>query len=303
LAAAQARKEKNAMTTDFTANKPSVDSELERTLNGIGIPPRPIIIDRITQEMRKDEPNFNYLGQLITADVSLAASLIKMANSPYFGLQGRARSVNDAVLMLGLKVTSRAIAGLSLRRAFPASPQLERFWSASAQTAALSGWLVSALEIPGLRADEAYTFGLFRDCGIPVLQRRFSNYEQTLVRANDELEQPFTHVEIEQYSTDHATIGCLLAQNWWLPEEICLAIRHHHDMQVINAIETSLPATSLQMIAVSQTSEYLLQLITGLSHTCEWTKLGASCLRLLNITQVELPGLCKKAVEVLETVE
>ena len=74
-------------------------------------------------------------------------------------------------------------------------------------------------------------------------------------------------------------------------------------MQVINAIETSLPATSLQMIAVSQTSEYLLQLITGLSHTCEWTKLGASCLRLLNITQVELPGLCKKAVEVLETVE
>jgi HD-like signal output (HDOD) protein len=240
---------------------------------------------------------------LITADVSLAASLIKMANSPYFGLQGRARSVNDAVLMLGLKVTSRAIAGLSLRRAFPASPQLERFWSASAQTAALSGWLVSALEIPGLHADEAYTFGLFRDCGIPVLQRRFSNYEQTLVRANDELEQPFTHVEIEQYSTDHATIGCLLAQNWWLPEEICLAIRHHHDMQVINAIETSLPATSLQMIAVSQTSEYLLQLITGLSHTCEWTKLGASCLRLLNITQVELPGLCKKAVEVLETVE
>ena len=291
------------MTTDSTANKPSVDSELERTLNGIGIPPRPVIIDRITQEMRKDEPNFIHLGQLITADVSLAASLIKMANSPYFGLQGRARSVNDALLMLGLKVTSRAVAGLSLRRAFPASPQMERFWSASAQTAVLSGWLVSVLEVPGLHADEAYTFGLFRDCGIPVLLRRFSNYEQTLVRANDELEQPFTHVEIEQYSTDHAMIGCLLAQNWWLPEEVCLAIRHHHDMHVINSIETSLPATSLQMIAVGQTAEYLLQLITGLSHTCEWTKLGASCLRLLNITQVELPELCKKAVEVLETVE
>ena len=291
------------MTTDSTAKKPSVDGELERTLNGIGIPPRPIIIDRITQEMRKDEPNFIYLGQLITADVSLAASLIKMANSPYFGLQGRARSVNDALLMLGLKVTSRAVAGLSLRRAFPASPQLERFWSASAQTAVLSGWLVSVLEMPGLHADDAYTFGLFRDCGIPVLLRRFSNYEQTLVLANDELELPFTHVEIEQYSTDHAMIGRLLAQNWWLPEEVCLAIRHHHDIHVIESMDTSLPATSLQMIAVSQTAEYLLQLITGLSHTCEWTKLGASCLRLLNITQVELPELCKKAVEMLETVE
>jgi HD-like signal output (HDOD) protein len=291
------------MTTDPTNQPPSVDSVLERTLKDIGIPPRPVILDRIEEEMRRADPRFNHLGQLIGADVSLAASLIKMANSPYFGLHSRARSVNDALLMLGLNVTSRAIAGLSLRKAFPANSQFERFWNASAQIAALSGWLARIVDKPRLRADETYTYGLFRDCGIPVMLRRFPSYDRTLARANDEAERSFTQVELQDFPTDHAMIGCLLAQNWWLPEEICLAIRHHHDRQTIDLFESGLPSVSRYMIATSQTAEYLLQQLTGRSHTCEWPKLGASCLRLLDLTENDLLAFHKEAAAVLETVE
>lgn len=291
------------MTMDSSNPQMSVDSVLERTLKDIGIPPRPLIIDRIVQEMNRAEPNFNHLGQLIGADVSLAASLIKMANSPYFGLHNRARSVNDALLMLGLNVTSRAIAGLSLRNAFPPSAKLERFWNSSAQIAALSGWLARIINKPRLRADETYTYGLFRDCGIPVLLRRFPTYELTLARANDEATLPFTQVELKDFPTDHAMVGCLLAQNWWLPEEVCLAIRHHHDRQVIDLLESGLPLVSRYMIAAAQTAEYILQHVTGLSHTSEWPKLGASCLRLLDLTEGELPALYVQAAEILKTVE
>lgn len=289
------------MTAQNTASGPTIESELARVLKDIGIPPRPVILDRIAEEMRKEDPSLIYLGQLISADVSLSASLIKMANSPYFGLHTRARSVNDAMLMLGLKVTSQAIAGLSLRRAFAATPPMERFWNSSAQMAVLSGWLAHILEKPRLRTDETYTYGLFRDCGIPVLLRRFPDYERTLARANDELELPFTEVELKDIPADHATVGCLLAQNWWLPEEICLAIRHHHDLQTVDLLQSPLPAATRHMIAVGHTAEYLLQLNTGLSHTCEWTKHGAACLRLLDITQAELPALCEEADEVLKT--
>jgi HD-like signal output (HDOD) protein len=290
------------MTSENPESGPTVESELERVLKDIGIPPRPIILDRISEEVRKEEPSFIYLGQLISADVGLAASLVKMANSPYFGLHSRARSVNDAMLMLGLNVTSRAIAGLSLRKAFQSTAPMERFWSASAQIAVLSGWLAHILEKPRLRPDESYTYGLFRDCGIPVLLRRFPTYEQTLARANDELELPFTQIELNDFPADHTTVGCLLAQNWWLPEEICLAIRHHHDLHTFDLLQSSLPTASRYMMAVAHTAEYLLQLNTGLSHTCEWTKHGGACLRLLDITQAELPALCEEAAEVLKSV-
>lgn len=291
--------------TPISPNSPpsSVESVLERTIKDIGIPPRPAILDRIAEEMRKDEPSFNHLAQLISADVSLAAGLIKTANSPYFGLHSRARTVNDALMVLGLSVTSRAIAGISLRKAFPVSARLERFWNASAQIAALSGWLAGVLDRRHLRAGESHTYGLFRDCGIPVLLRRFPAYEQLLDRANNEAELPFTQVELQDLPTDHAMIGCLLAQNWWLPEEVCLAIRHHHDLQAIDLLESGLPAASRHMIAAAQTAEHLLQQATGLSHTSEWGKLGPSCLRVLDLTQEELTALQGQAVEVLKTVE
>lgn len=147
----------------------SLDNVLEETLKNIGIPPRPEIIDRIATEMAKEDPSFHHLGQLIGADVSLSASLIKTANSPFYGFRSRAQSSNEALMMLGLDVTSRAIAGISLRKAFPADIRLERFWHASGQIAALSGWLTQIIGKKRFRADTAHTFGLFRDCGIPVM--------------------------------------------------------------------------------------------------------------------------------------
>ncbi|HPU80913.1 HDOD domain-containing protein [Accumulibacter sp.] len=48
----------------------------------------------------------------------------------------------------------------------------------------------------------------------------------------------------QDFWTDHAMVGCLLAQNWWLPEESCPAIRHHHDRSPIDFFDSGLPASS-----------------------------------------------------------
>ncbi len=93
------------MMTNNMSVSLSVDGVLEQSIKGIDIPPRPLIIDRVRAAMNEEVPNFKRVGELISADVSLAAGLIKTANSPYFGCQSRARSINEALLMLGLDVT------------------------------------------------------------------------------------------------------------------------------------------------------------------------------------------------------
>ncbi len=162
-------------TTETPSTSP-FDAMLEGSLKDIGIPPRPLILERISHEMLQPEPDYKRLSSVISADVSLSASLIKTANSPFFGYRGRVRSISEALMMLGLDVASRAIAGIILRQAFPASPHLVRFWDASARIARLSGWLTQYLGNHKLRPDDAYTFGLFRDCGIPILHLRFPDY-------------------------------------------------------------------------------------------------------------------------------
>ncbi len=164
---------------------PSVEQALELSMRDIGIPPRPLILDKIAHEMQLPEPDFRHLTNIVSADVALAAGLLRTANSPYFGFETRAKTVMQALLMLGLEAASRAIAGLILRRIFPPLPAIERFWDGSARVARTSGWLVRKLGVrDNVRADDAYTYGLFRDCGIPILMKKFPGYVDVLKSAN-----------------------------------------------------------------------------------------------------------------------
>lgn len=276
----------------------SVDALLERSIKDIGIPPRPLILDRIANEMQNDEPDYKRLASLISTDVSLAASLIKTANSPFFGFRNRVRSASEALMMLGLDVASRAIAGIILRKMFPLSPQLERFWDASARIARLSGWLAQHVGHNQLRPDDAYTFGLFRDCGIPVLLARYPGYASILAAANDETERSFTAIEDAEMSANHAMVGNLLAQSWWLPAETCVAIRHHHDATMIDTA-SGLPLSSRYRIAIAQFAEYLMQQHSGLSQTQEWPKLGSACLSLLDLAEDDVATLLTESASVM----
>lgn len=291
------------MTAPQQDSQPTeVDNLFERSILDLGIPPCPVILDRFMAEMRKDEPDYNRLANIIGTDVSLSAALIKTANSPFFGLRQRVRSGGEALTMLGLKSSSRAIAGIILRKSFPNVSNLERFWDASARIARLSGWLAQHLGIRGLCAEDAYTFGLFRDCGIPVLLGRFQNYEAVLDMANRDAERSFIEVEEVEMPTNHAMVGCILAQSWWLPEEICLAIRNHHDLAALGSASSELPMLSRRLVATAQLAEHIVQRKLGLSLTQEWQKLGATCLQLLDLEEGQLEALNIEAESIL-TVE
>lgn len=284
-----------------TAQSARVESLLESMLNDSGIPSRPAILDRVHIEMEKDDPDFNLLARIISADVALAGGLISISNSPYFGFHGRVRSVNEALMVLGLDIACRAIAGLILRKLFPVTLALERFWDASASIARLSGWLAQhpAINI-SVHANDAYTFGLFRDCGIAVLLNRFPYYHDVLQQANDEKERSFTQVEEIQCPTNHAVIGSLLAQSWWLPEEISTAIRVHHDYSILDKKDsTLLPDATRGLIAVAQLSEHIFQHHTGLSNTQEWHKSSAVCMELLDLNEEQLLAIYEESAPVL----
>lgn len=276
-----------------------LESQLGSEIRHIGIPPRPLIIDRIHSEMHKEEPDYFRLAEIIGSDVGLSASVIKVTNSPYFGIGKRIRSVSEALMVLGLRVTINSIAGLALQRAFPLAQNLERFWDSAARTARVSGWL--ALRLRGriaARPDDAYTIGLFRDCGIPVLMRPFPEYLAILRQANSETSLPFTVVEDQRVSINHAIIGAEMAEDWLLPQEICEAVRYHHDLAIIAAkTGNAVSEVSRQLIAIVQLSEHLIQTHTGLSQTREWGKLGSACTQLLDISAAELDVLLEMSCE------
>ena len=159
---------------------------------------------------------------------------------------------------------------------------MERFWDVSARVARVSGWLVGRLGVrDGVRPDDAYTFGLFRDCGIPILMKKFPQYVAILKEADADLDRVFTDVEQVRCPTNHAIVGSLMAQNWWLPEETSEAIRCHHDAVILASGPLVIAPASARMVALAQLAEFLVQRIDGQSTTREWDKLGCTCRQLL----------------------
>lgn len=275
---------------------PSIDAQLRIDIRDIGIPPRPAILQEIDIEMAKEEPDFIRLAKIIGSDVALAAGLIKTTNSPFYGFSKKVRTVDEALLVLGLKVVTRTIAGLALQKIFPHVPSLERFWDTSASTARVSGWLTQHFKRQcAIRASDAYTFALFRDCGIPVLLIPFPEYLPVLQRANAEESLSFTEVEDHSLGINHASIGSDLAKHWLLPEEVCLAIQWHHNHFALDVSDQfALPVASRQLIAIAQLAEFLIQEQGGQNLTREWVKLGPGCMRVLDITAEQVAELLEE---------
>ncbi len=282
-------------------NPDTIESRMKIELRGIGIPPRPTILQKIEQEVAKNEPDFLRLAATIGADVGLSAALIKTANSPFFGIGKKVRSIQEAMLLLGLKLIVQTVAGLSLQNTFKHVPNMERFWDASASIARVSSWLARQLGTNcRIRPEDAYTFALFRDCGIPVLMIPFPEYRAILGKANSENKKSFTDIEDELLSINHAIVGSELTEDWLLPEDICQAIRAHHDRSVLEANpENPVSPSACKLIAISHLAEHLIQISTGLTQTNEWAKMGAASLATLSLSPedvVELTAGCQAAI-------
>jgi HD-like signal output (HDOD) protein len=289
------------MASPTYQENPHIETRMGQAIRDIGIPPRPTILAAIDQEMRKEEPDFSHLAKMLGADVALAAALLKTTNSPFFGFDKKVRSVHEALLVLGLRLVMRTIAGISLKKAFKHLPDMERFWDASASTARVAGWVARQLRRHcKIRAEDAYTFALFRDCGIPVLMSPFPEYRAVLARANAERELCFTDVEDAMISMNHADVGASLAESWLLPTDIVHAIRHHHSPNRLLAPEhEQLPKEVLGLIVIAQLAEHLLYEKTGMSRTFEWEKiaaLGKSVLAIGDLDIAELLSECHEAI-------
>lgn len=280
-------------------SRDSVKHNMGMALRDIGIPPRPTILVRIEREMEKDEPDFNRLARILGSDVALAAALIKTANSPFFGFGKKVRSVPEALLVLGLKLIMQAIAGISLQKAFQHVPNMERFWDSSVKTARVAAWLAKALAPHGVRPEDVYTFGLFRDCGIPLLMIPFPEYRNILAAANAEKMRRFTDIERERLGLDHAEAGASLAESWLLPEDVVQAIRRHHEFDFLAARQQEIK-TVPSMVALAQLAEHLVFRRTGLAKTCEWEKIAAPAMEWLSIDAAHIDRLTADCAEALE---
>ncbi len=275
-------------TASALARPAAAEDPVDALIKSIRIPPRPSLLADLQRELASPDPSPETIGRIVASDVGMSGALLKLANSAIYGGRRKAKSIEQAILFLGINQVASLMTGLLARQAIPAnSAALASFWDVSTRRAQAMVFLSRRLRIG--EQDVAHTFGLFCDTGLPLLMDRFADYGATYAAASLEAERPFTALEEERHATSHASIGCLLARNWGLSDHVAWAILHHHDYAVLEDAHTAGAVRSL--VALSLLAEAAICKYQGHAESLEWNKGGARACAYLGLSAEETAEL------------
>jgi putative nucleotidyltransferase with HDIG domain len=194
------------------------------------LPSAPEVAQKMLDLVNKDDTDFRKLGVLIEKDPSLAARLLRIANSALFASRSKVSSVDQAVMMLGAKRVRELVLGLSVWGALdPQSANGKRYrkelWTHAATVAAAARALAGKARVD---ASEAFSSGLLHDIGKLVLGLRLGDtYWQMLDEARDS-GRSAADIEMEAFNCHHGLVGGWLLQLWRLPTGLVDAVALHH---------------------------------------------------------------------------
>lgn len=210
-----------------------IKQRLEETLD---LPPLPETARKII-ELRVD-PNADTteLANVVEMDPGMAAQVVSWARSPYYGVKGEIKSVEDAVIrVLGFDLVINLALGLSLGRTLSVPKEgpngYAPFWQQAVVTAALMGEmarLMPAKERPN--TGTAYLCGLLHNFGYLILGHVFPP-QFSLVNRHIEANAHINRSLIEKHimGLSREQVSSILMQQWCMPEEIVVALRSQHN--------------------------------------------------------------------------
>jgi HD-like signal output (HDOD) protein len=260
------------------------NKKMASVLSSFQVPIKPEILTKIQNIMDEEEPNIEDISVLISSDVGLSSAILKIINSPLYGMNRRVSKIKQAVVVLGLKTINGLVPALLLKNAFSgeANVFLERFWNDALDIANAMSFLGKLVknEIP---VDMLYSIGLFHDCGIPLLALKYPDYKEILEEANG-LNINSVALEEQHYQTDHTVLGYYVATSWHLPKEICQLIALHHDNDYLTY--TKNPQAQL-MYAVLKIAENLVEKVTRKHESPDWSNVEESVLEVVGLSSTD----------------
>jgi HD-like signal output (HDOD) protein len=209
-------------------SRKEIDKRLEQC------PPLPSLssINNALQGLLFAEQRFTaQISEVIRRDPSLAARLLRLVNSVYYGLETPMNSIEEAVFYLGIR---------QIRQLTMVTPIIEdfqklsgnckfpwrEFWQHCIGTAILTREVAGAVQSPADESD--YVAGLIHDVGKIVMASSFPEHFAAIHQQALEGTRELTELENEILGIDHAELGGLYLERQRLPELMVKTARYHH---------------------------------------------------------------------------
>jgi putative nucleotidyltransferase with HDIG domain len=203
-------------------------ADLRNRIEKLGdLPTLPHVVQRLAAMIGRPTVSTEEIGAIIEKDQVLAAKVLRLANSPFYGFPSRIGSVPHAVIVLGFNVVkglTLCASALSIMK----DAGMDQLWRHSLGVAITANLLATRLEIKN--SEELFVAGLLHDIGKVVL---YVKWPEVGTRIKDALQaggdRSLFDVEQAVMGLSHADIGGCLANAWHLPITLREPILYHHN--------------------------------------------------------------------------
>lgn len=213
-----------------------MDSKIIELVQGVGgLVTLPDVFIRINSLVENPNSTVTDIAKAVSQDPSFTVRLLRVANSPLYGLSSTVDTVNKAVSLIGTSQIRNLALSTSVASTFEGLPNdlvsMENFWHHSLYCAL-------AARVLGRKArrcdpEAVFTAGLLHDIGELVIFNRLSEKaKEVLLLVLDNVDElPVYEAEWQIMGFDHAQVGGELARQWHLPPMLEECIDFHHNIK------------------------------------------------------------------------
>jgi len=188
------------------------------------LPTLPGIVGKLSKMADDPDTTTEQMGRVLSKDHILAAKLLMLVNSAFYGFPQKISSLSSAIILLGFNVIKSLIISASIFELME-SEDLE-LWEHSLGCAVVCNVLAKRLEIND--PEEVSTAGLIHDIGKVAIKielpKEYEQIEKLVAENNIAMRQ----AELKVLGLNHAEVGGWLAKSWNLPGKLVEPIACHH---------------------------------------------------------------------------
>lgn len=190
----------------------------------------PDIFYKLNAAIENPDCTFDDIGEVISIDPSLAARLLRIVNSAFYGFSTEVETVTHALTIIGTDQLAQLVLATSVMSQFEGVPadlvDMDSFWRHSISSG-LAARSIAALS-GEYNVERFFVAGMLHDLGRLVLCIKAPDETRAVINKAGDSGKPLYLEEMETLGFDHAELGGRLLKSWDLPARLVEAVSFHH---------------------------------------------------------------------------
>lgn len=196
-------------------------------MNASDLPTIPIVATKVMQLIEDEHSSSEKIARVVASDPAVAARVLKISNSSFYGCQRQIQTLSHAIMVLGFSTLKSLVVAASVKQVYKPYGLTEKMLWEHSFGAGLAARII-ARETRQVNEEEAFLGGLFHDIGKNIMNYLDGMKFQAVMQKcyNDGVS--FDVAERQVYSYTHSEVGSLVIKKWNFPDILMKAVLKHH---------------------------------------------------------------------------